>query len=111
MYVYDFLPFTSSIFLTDLCPSDLPLLFFFSPPSSFYYLSTYLHHHSVIAHRLSTVEKADVILVIEEGKVVEKGNFKQLIGMKDGTFARLHNSSNPSSSAYSSKHEKQAVLM
>lgn len=34
----------------------------------------------VIAHRLSTIEQADVIYVLEEGKIVEQGSHKELIG-------------------------------
>ena len=36
----------------------------------------------VIAHRLSTIRKADQILVIEDGKILEKGNHKDLIILK-----------------------------
>jgi ATP-binding cassette subfamily C protein len=42
----------------------------------------------VIAHRLSTVIKADRIFVIEAGKVIETGNYKQLMA-KNGHFAEL----------------------
>ncbi len=42
----------------------------------------------VIAHRLSTIREADQILVMERGRVVEKGSFETLIH-GDGAFARL----------------------
>ena len=43
----------------------------------------------VIAHRLSTVRKADVIHVLEDGRVVESGTFGELMA-KRGRFAALH---------------------
>lgn len=43
----------------------------------------------VVAHRLSTVLKADRIVVIDEGRVVEEGTHDQLISGK-GLYARLH---------------------
>lgn len=42
----------------------------------------------VIAHRLSTIRNCDRILVLEGGKIVEDGNYKQLIE-KNGYFAEL----------------------
>ncbi len=42
----------------------------------------------VIAHRLATVIKADRILVIEDGRIVEEGTHRSLVG-KGGTYARL----------------------
>jgi len=42
----------------------------------------------LIAHRLSTVEKADKILVIEKGKIVEEGNHQDLIA-KGGAYSAL----------------------
>ena len=43
----------------------------------------------IIAHRLSTVETADRVLVVHDGRVVEDGTPAQLIG-DGGAFARLH---------------------
>ena len=45
----------------------------------------------VIAHRLSTVQRADVIYVIDDGQVVERGSHDQLLRL-DGTYARIYHS-------------------
>ena len=42
----------------------------------------------VIAHRLSTVRRADRIIVMEHGRIVEEGNHDQLVA-KGGLYARL----------------------
>jgi glucan exporter ATP-binding protein len=42
----------------------------------------------IIAHRLSTVRDADEILVFDNGKIVEQGNFDELLA-RQGTFAHL----------------------
>ena len=45
----------------------------------------------VIAHRLSTVEKCDRIIVLEGGQVVEDGKFVELKQKQKGYFAQLAN--------------------
>lgn len=42
----------------------------------------------VVAHRLSTIQNADRIIVLEEGRVTESGDYKTLVEQK-GTFAKL----------------------
>jgi ATP-binding cassette subfamily B multidrug efflux pump len=44
----------------------------------------------VIAHRLSTIRGADVILVMEHGRIVEQGNHAELL-QRDGAYAALYN--------------------
>src|SRR5262249_25031469 len=43
----------------------------------------------VIAHRLSPVRRADPILVLDDGRIVEQGSFAELIA-RGGQFARLY---------------------
>jgi len=45
----------------------------------------------VIAHRLSTIRDADLILVMEDGAIVEQGNHETLL-VSDGAYARLYQS-------------------
>ena len=44
-----------------------------------------------IAHRLSTAEQADVVLVFDRGRLVEQGHHDELVGA-GGTYARMHRS-------------------
>ena len=43
----------------------------------------------VIAHRLSTVKNSDVIMVLDHGHIIERGNHEKLIAEK-GTYYQLH---------------------
>ena len=45
----------------------------------------------IIAHRLSTIKNADLILVMNEGNIIEQGNHEQLM-KKNGFYAKLYNS-------------------
>lgn len=45
----------------------------------------------VIAHRLSTIVNSDVILVLDKGDIVEKGNHRELLA-RNGVYAELYNS-------------------
>lgn len=45
----------------------------------------------IIAHRLSTIKNADLILVMNEGNIIEQGNHEELIA-KNGFYAELYNS-------------------
>ena len=45
----------------------------------------------IIAHRLSTIKDADLILVMNEGNIIEQGNHEELLN-KNGFYANLYNS-------------------
>lgn len=45
----------------------------------------------IVAHRLSTIKEADVILVMKDGNIIEQGNHEELL-KQDGFYAELYNS-------------------
>lgn len=45
----------------------------------------------IIAHRLSTVKNADQIIVLEDGKIIEKGNHKELVALKGNYYKLVKN--------------------
>lgn len=45
----------------------------------------------IVAHRLSTIKEADVILVMKDGHILEQGSHAQLLA-KGGAYASLYNS-------------------
>ena len=45
----------------------------------------------IVAHRLSTIREADIILVMKDGNIIEKGNHEQLMAM-NGFYTNLYNS-------------------
>lgn len=45
----------------------------------------------VVAHRLSTIRKADLILVMDSGRIIERGKHEELLA-KNGFYADLYNS-------------------
>lgn len=57
------------------------------------------HTSFVIAHRLSTVRKADVILVVKDGKIIEQGSHRELLNKK-GYYYEL----------YSKQFEEEAAM-
>ena len=45
----------------------------------------------IVAHRLSTIKEADVILVMKDGHIIEQGNHETLLA-EGGFYAELYNS-------------------
>ena len=45
----------------------------------------------IVAHRLSTIQNADVILVMKDGHIIEQGNHEELLA-EGGFYAKLYNS-------------------
>ena len=45
----------------------------------------------IVAHRLSTIREADIILVMKDGHIIEQGNHESLLA-KNGFYAKLYNS-------------------
>ena len=53
----------------------------------------------MIAHRLSTIRQADLILVVKDGKIIERGNHRELLDKK-GYYYEL----------YSRQFEEEAAM-
>lgn len=64
----------------------------------------------VIAHRLSTVVRADKIVVMQQGRVVEEGNHETLAKSPDGLYARLNNLQRPAVSARAAEPKSTQIL-
>ena len=45
----------------------------------------------IVAHRISTIQEADIILVMNEGNIIEQGNHEELLKL-NGFYAKLYNS-------------------
>ncbi|MDE5590325.1 MAG: ABC transporter ATP-binding protein, partial [Acetatifactor sp.] len=45
----------------------------------------------IVAHRLSTIQEADIILVMKDGNIIEQGSHESLLA-KGGFYANLYNS-------------------
>lgn len=52
----------------------------------------------IIAHRLSTVRTADVILFVKNGSIIERGSYDDLISVPNGNFRALVESANTAQS-------------
>ena len=46
----------------------------------------------IVAHRLSTIREADIILVMKDGNIIEQGNHETLLKKKNGFYANLYHS-------------------
>ena len=46
----------------------------------------------VVAHRLSTIRNADVILVMKDGQVIEQGTHESLLSREDSFYRKLYTS-------------------
>ena len=61
------------------------------PPSSPIAVSNPLGRRFIVAHRLSTIQSADVILVMKDEHIIEKGNHEELLAA-GGFYKNLYES-------------------
>ena len=59
----------------------------------------------IVAHRLSTIRNADVILVMRDGNIVEQGTHKELLS-RNGFYAKIYNSQFVNTSSEQQQHAK-----
>ena len=59
----------------------------------------------IVAHRLSTIRNADVILVMRDGNIVEQGTHKELLA-RNGFYAKIYNSQFVNTSSEQQQHAK-----
>ncbi|MCZ2328149.1 glucan ABC transporter ATP-binding protein/ permease [Bartonella sp. F02] len=64
----------------------------------------------IIAHRLSTIRNADLILFLDQGRLIEKGNFQELIN-KRGRFYRLLKTGNLENNLQIKKEEENECVI
>lgn len=62
----------------------------------------------IIAHRLSTIRNADQVIVLDQGRIIQKGGFRQLAQEKRGLFSKLlSNQTGPAHAAESLKKQQE----
>ncbi len=64
----------------------------------------------MIAHRLSTVKKADLICVLDQGRIVESGRHEELVA-KGGLYTRLHRTQFGIAGSYAAPSPEEAVAV
>ena len=60
----------------------------------------------IVAHRLSTISHADIIIVLREGEIVERGSHDELLTKPNGTYAAMWKEQ---STSYSDGEKSAAV--